>query len=99
MSFSSMPLTLGWLAYPGPSYGCTCQSGYTNLEQILLAERLQCPVWAVDGSIKRLIPLVFAKTKGVDYLLMAKPVAFNQSRIRHDCAVSCMIRSVVGSSL
>jgi hypothetical protein len=43
--------------------------------------------------------MVFAKAKGVDYLLMAKPVAFNQLGIRHDCAVSFMIRSVVGSSL
>ena len=44
------------------------------------------------------IPLVFAKKKDVDYLLMAKPVAINQLRIHHDCAVSFMIWSVVGSS-
>jgi len=42
---------------------------------------------------------VFAKKRDVDYLLIAKPVAFNQLRIRHDCAVSFMIWSIVGSSL
>jgi hypothetical protein len=29
---SSTPLTMGWLADLGPSYRCTCLSGYTNLE-------------------------------------------------------------------
>lgn len=39
------------------------------------------------------------RKKDVDYLLIAKPVAFNHLGIRHDCAVSfIMIRSVVGSS-
>jgi len=32
---------------------------------------------------------VFATMKDVDYLLIAKPVAFNQLGIHHDCAVSC----------
>ena len=35
LSFSSMPPTMGWLAYLGPSYRCTCPSGYTDLEWIL----------------------------------------------------------------
>jgi len=26
-----MPLKVGWLAYSGPSYWCTCLSGYTDL--------------------------------------------------------------------
>jgi hypothetical protein len=33
-------------------------------------------------------PLVLAMKKAVDYLLIAKPVAINHSRIRRDCAVS-----------
>ena len=32
---SSMPLTMGWLADLGPSYRCTCLSGYTDLEWVL----------------------------------------------------------------
>jgi hypothetical protein len=31
--------------------------------------------------------MVFATKKDVDYLPMAKPVAVNQLRIHHDCAV------------
>jgi len=34
------------------------------------------------------VPLVLAMEKAVDYLLIAKPVAINHSRIRRDCAVS-----------
>jgi hypothetical protein len=48
---------------------------------------------------KSQILLVFAKKRDVDYLLIAKPVAFNHLGIRHDCAVSFVIRLVVGSSL
>jgi hypothetical protein len=33
---SSTPqIELGWLAYLGPSYRCTCLSGYTDLEWVL----------------------------------------------------------------
>ena len=34
----------------------------------------------------------------VDYLLIAKPVAVNHSRIRRDCCVSKLLTPVVGSS-
>jgi hypothetical protein len=45
----------------------------------------------IDGSTNSQILFVFAKEKDVDYLLIARPVAFNQSGIHHDCAVSFMI--------
>ena len=37
--------------------------------------------------------MVLAMLKDVDYLLIAKPVAFNHLGIRRDCAISC--RSLV----
>jgi len=43
--------------------------------------------------------MVFAMLKDVDYLLIAKPVAFNQLGIRRDCATSLLMLSVIGSSL
>jgi hypothetical protein len=43
--------------------------------------------------------LVLAMLKDVDYLLIAKPVAFNHLGIRRDCATSLLILSVIGSSL
>jgi hypothetical protein len=39
--------------------------------------------------------LVFAKTKDVDYLLIAKPAAFNQLGIHHDCAVRVSLHDLV----
>jgi cytochrome c oxidase subunit IV len=43
--------------------------------------------------------MVLAMLKDVDYLLIAKPVAFNQLGIRCDCATSLLMLSVIGSSL
>lgn len=66
-----------------------------------MPEFVECPFFlgAFDAQHYSRIPSVFAKKKDVDYLLIAKPVAFNHLGIRHDCAVSfIMIRSVVGSS-
>jgi hypothetical protein len=64
-----------------------------------MAELVQCLFSVIDAQQKVKYHQVFAMKKGVDYLLIAKPVAFNQLGIRHDCAVSFMIWSVVGSSL
>jgi hypothetical protein len=43
--------------------------------------------------------MVFAMTKAVDYLLIAKPVASNHLGIHHGCASSSGMKSAVGSSL
>jgi len=43
--------------------------------------------------------MVFAMTKDVDYLLIAKPVAFNHLGIRYGCASSSVMKPTVGSSL
>jgi hypothetical protein len=43
--------------------------------------------------------VVPAMKKNVDYLLIAKPVAFNHSRIRCDCALFMQTRPVASSSL
>jgi len=46
-----------------------------------------CGVFGLLCSQSR-VPLVLAMEKAVDYLLIAKPVAFNHLGIRRDCAVS-----------
>jgi hypothetical protein len=43
--------------------------------------------------------VVLAMLKDVDYLLIAKPVAFNHLGIRRDCAMSLLMLLVIGSSL
>ena len=73
---------MGRLADLGPSYRCTCQSGYTDLEWVL-ARQLGSLLLCLSSQA----PLVFALKKDVDYLLIAKPVAFNHLGIRLDCAL------------
>jgi hypothetical protein len=43
--------------------------------------------------------MVLAMVKDVDYLLIAKPVAFNNLGIHRDCATSLLMSLVIGSSL
>lgn len=51
------------------------------------------------GLFKVAYLTVLAKLKDVDYLLIAKPVAFNHLGIRRDCAMSLLTLPVIGSSL
>ena len=52
-----------------------------------------------SGLFKVAYLMVLAMLKDVDYLLIAKPVAFNHLGIRRDCATSLLMLSVIGSSL
>ena len=51
------------------------------------------------GLFKVAYLTVLAKLKDADYLLIAKPVAFNHLGIRRDCAMSLLTLPVIGSSL
>jgi hypothetical protein len=72
---------VGGLADLGPSYGYACLSGYTNLEWVLARQ-----FWGLLSHLLGLLEVkhftVFAMRKDVDYLLIAKPVAFNHLGIR-----------------
>ena len=51
------------------------------------------------GLSKSSTDKVLAMGKDVDYLPMAKPVAFNHLGIHYGCASSSVMRPTVGSSL
>jgi hypothetical protein len=56
-------------------------------------------LWQFLGPIKVEHLTMFAMRKDVDYLLIAKPVAFNHLGIHRGCASSTAMRPAVGSSL
>ena len=90
-SLFSIHSTVGWgiwLVYFGLSYWCICLTDWTSLGCCMPGLWLStlfccCSLVAYICQSSRWEPCNVESEVG--YLLMAKPVAFNQLRIRHDC--------------